>query len=105
MPNEGESEEFPKVKASHMLMENLRERCLYEMADEYDDEDSHVFLNYLYNMRVSCLEKSKRVYGSCSEKVMHRLSINVESVRNCMGYQKSHSGTSTNMSEFFESDR
>ena len=37
-------------KHIHMLHENLRQRCLYEMVDEYDDEDRHIFLNYLYDV-------------------------------------------------------
>ena len=86
-----------------MLHENLRQRCLYEIANEYHDEDEHVFLNYLYNARARCLEHA--VTTKCSRKTMEGLGVKWDAIQKCMSFEKDGGKNNTGMSAFFEEDR
>ena len=69
-----------KDKHIAILHENLRQRCLYEMVDEYDDSDRHLFLNYLFDVKRSCLDRHGNVHHRCSKQVMEALGINWQSI-------------------------
>ena len=79
-PSEEVLMEFPQVDEQQMLAENVREKCIYNLVDAYDDEDRHIFFNYLYNIRFSCLELDGQITDTCSHKVMKNLGIDTEMV-------------------------
>ena len=74
------------------------------MVDEYDDYDRHVFLNYLYDIKHSCLESDGNIYHGCSRKVMEALGINWDSIMNCIKYERRKERNDTEMGDFFEED-
>ena len=74
------------------------------MVDEYDDDDRHVFLNYLYDIKHSCLESDGNIYHGCSRKVMEALGINWDSIMNCIKYERDKTKNDTKMGDFFEED-
>ena len=98
--------EITEVKHVGILHENLRERCLYEMIDEYDDESRHIFLNYLYDIKHSCLEiGTGNIHHNCAKRVMEKLGISYESVYNCIEFEKRLQRNDTKMGEFFRQDQ
>ena len=98
--------EKTEVKHVGILHENLRERCLYEMIDEYDDESRHIFLNYLYDTKHSCLEiGTGNIHHNCAKRVMEKLGISYESVYNCIEFEKRLQRNDTKMGEFFRQDQ
>ena len=88
-----------------MLHENLRQRCLYEIAAEYDDEDRHIFLNYLYDVRVDCLEKEGKITHNCSQRIIKKLGVSWQSVLECIKYERAGIDNKTEMQDLFEEDR
>ena len=78
---------YPKIKEYDILEENVRERCIYEViGDKRNDDDEHVFFNYLYNMKKECLEKKGTIKESCSRNVMWELEIDWSKVEKCMNH-------------------
>ena len=89
---------YNRLHAQSVLQENLRQRCLYEMTNEYTDLDDHVYLNYMYDVRADCLEGQGygRISANCSRSVMQRLGIDWKLISSCVSYQsadKQHSST------------
>ena len=105
LPEVNSLEKYPHIEPYRMLHENLRQRCLYEIAEEYDDQDRHIFLNYLYDVRVYCLEAEGQITHSCSKSVMNQLDINRQSVFECIAYERKGIDNTTEMKELFEEDR
>ena len=64
--------------------ENIREKCIYDLVEEYNDLDVHIFFNYLYNVRVTCLEPEGQISDKCAKGVMEAIGINEKSIRVCM---------------------
>ena len=75
-PNEEIIKQFPNVDEKELLSENIREKCIYNLVDEFNDDDRHIFFNYLYNVRFTCLEPEGRITMKCANNVMARLKIN-----------------------------
>ena len=69
-PNEEIIQRFPDVDEREMLSENIREKCIFSLVDEFNDDDRHIFFNYLYNVRFTCLEPEGRITALCATQVM-----------------------------------
>lgn len=67
-----------------MLRENVRAKCIYNEVDEYNENDRHLWFNYLYNLRFSCLEVDGTITNFCAGTVMNQLKINRIAVNDCM---------------------
>ena len=76
-----------------MIKENIREKCIYNIVDEYNDNDRHIFFNYLHNLRFSCLEPAGEITNSCANTVMNALKIDIQQVKNCMENTEIESGS------------
>ena len=86
-----------------MLNENIREKCIYNLVDEYDDEDRHIFFNYLYNVRFSCLELEGKITSQCAHRVIQNLGIDADMVHKCKDNQFTNNGWHINT--LLEEDR
>ena len=55
-PSDEVLSEYPALREHSVLIENVRELCIYNQINDYrNDYDEHVFFNYIYNMRIECL--------------------------------------------------
>ena len=102
-PSEEVLAEFPELEDQQMLAENIREKCIYNLVDAYDDEDRHIFFNYLYNVRFTCLELDGQITDECSHRVMKNLGIDTEMVHKCKDRKYLRSGFHIN--SLLEGDR
>lgn len=66
-----------------MLEENIRTKCVYNMVEEYNTEDEHIWFNYVYNTRFSCLEVEGTVTTECSNSVLDLLGIDKKAIEDC----------------------
>lgn len=82
-PNEDIVINFPEVDEKQMLEENIRTKCVYNIVEEYNTDDEHIWFNYVYNTRFSCLEIEGTVTTECSNRVMDLLGINKEAIDDC----------------------
>ena len=87
-----------------MIKENIREKCIYNIVDEYNDNDRHIFFNYLHNLRFSCLETAGEITDSCANTVMNALKIDIQQVKNCMENTEIEAG-SYHINTLLEEDR
>lgn len=83
-PNEEILKYFPEVDEKGMLKENVRAKCIYNEVDAYNENDRHLWFNYLYNVRFTCLEVYGTITDGCAVRVMNRLKINRQEVAECM---------------------
>ena len=76
---------YPDIKEVDVLEENVRERCIYEVVrDRRNDNDEHMFFNYLYNFKVECVETRGRFGIHCSHRIMKEVGIKPEEVEICL---------------------
>lgn len=54
------------------------------LAEEPDEFDSHIFLNYLFNMHLMCLQMDKELTYECAHRNMRNLEIPIERVDECV---------------------
>ena len=55
-PTEEKAAANPLLTDELLIKENLRERCVYKVLSERDDQaDDHLFFNYLYYVGFECL--------------------------------------------------
>ena len=79
------SEKFSKVSIHHLIWENLREKCIYEVVgDKKDEQDGHTFLNYMNHIHKDCLLAQDTLDEVCAEEVMRQQNISVQSVNACI---------------------
>ena len=84
-PKEEIANRFPAVTDRQLIVENLREICIYDIiGDLRDESDDHIFFNYLYNMHFMCLNKTMELTDDCAEEVMRELDIDVAAIQACM---------------------
>lgn len=68
-----------------LIKENLRERCIYQTIGEMNDEqDDHLFFNYLYNVSFQCLQRHMKVTDMCAGRVMEELGIEHDVIEQCI---------------------
>ena len=84
-PRDDVSDKYPQMTDRQLIDENLRERCIYKVIGEWEDEfDDHLFFNYLYNIHFTCLAGELKITNQCAEKQMANLGISVDVVNDCM---------------------
>ena len=88
-----------------MMQENIREKCIFSLVDEYNDEDRHIFFNYLYNVRFSCLEPYGKISKNCARGVMKQLKINTTAIEACIGRNMPKQTATTHVSILLAEDR
>jgi len=66
------------------MLENIRSKCIYNIVDEYNSDDEHIWFNYIYLARFECLEIEGNITYECSNKIMKRLGINQPTVNSCV---------------------
>ena len=90
----------------HLLYENLREKCIYEIVgDKPDQNDGHTFFNYIYWMHVQCLSGSGTLSEACANKVMDKLDIPVEEVNACINESFVETGDFDSYNRLLGADR
>ena len=76
---------YPELTDESLIRENLRERCIYEIIGEMEDEwDDHMFWNYLYSVRMVCLKPDHDLGDDCADYVMDEIKIPKDKVYKCM---------------------
>ena len=75
---------YPKLYEQQIRRENIREKCIYDLVEEYNDIDVHIFFNYLYNIRLSCLEPEGKITDVCAKRVLADIGIDDRAIRVCM---------------------
>jgi len=84
-PSQERANQYPQLTDKQLIKENLRQRCIYSvLAEEPDEFDSHIFLNYLFNMHLMCLQMDKELTYECAHRNMRNLEIPIERVDECM---------------------
>ena len=66
------------------MNENIREKCIYNLVSEYNEIDDLIYLNYMYNVRFSCLEVYGKITETCANREMRSLGIITNIVKECM---------------------
>jgi len=87
-----------------MLRENVRAKCIFNEVDEYNENDRHLWFNYLYNIRFSCLEVEGTISDFCANRVIGSLKINSQEIKWCMANTTIRKGNS-HINAILEEDR
>lgn len=75
-PRDTISKDSDQINESSLLEEGIRERCIYYVLEEQrakanqTSDDLHLLFNYMYDIRLSCIEKDFRVGLNCSNRIM-----------------------------------
>ena len=80
----------------------MREKCIYEGVGE---KDNVRFFNYLFNVRLACLQVQKQITKECAEEQITKLGIDLEYVNWCMDTSFDTAGDYTSYNEILDEDR
>ena len=73
-PEDAVTAKYPEVTDHQLIMENLRELCIYDIIGDMEDEmDDHVFFKYLYEMHFTCLSGRMELTEECATEIMDQL--------------------------------
>ena len=76
---------YPELTDRGLIRENIRQRCIYEIIGDLDDEwDDHMWWNYVYYMSLSCVNPRSDVEDECADKIMDVIGIKKEKVNKCI---------------------
>ena len=98
--------EYPELTDGALIKENLRQRCIYEIIGDMEDEwDDHMFWNYQYVTHLTCVRPDTDLTDSCAETIMGAVGIPVDKVNKCIDDSFNISGDWTSYNSMLARDR